>query len=217
MGDAGSSCGGGSGTSEVVFKAGLKYCGPPCALGDTTGVSLEGEVTLEPSIEGLEGTRLLLFLGMCNGGANGLSSGAATIAILPLDPFHSGLLPPNLLPSFNFRTRSLNDVWTLGAVCAVLYASSRFVTTGVNCPGCTDGGRPRSLGSPVRSSHRVPLVFLRAAAACSSLRARWPAVVACAWFRRFSRRAIGMLLSCFDDGLTACAGGAGGISLGRVL
>lgn len=148
MGDVGSSCGGGSGTSEVVFRAGLKYCGPPCAVGDTTGVSLEGEVTLEPPSEGLEGTRLLLFLGICKGGADGLSSGAATIAILPLDPFHSGLLPPNLLPSFSFRTRSLNDVWTLGAACAVLYASSRFVTTGVNCPGCTDGGRPRSLGSP---------------------------------------------------------------------
>lgn len=147
MGDVGSSCGGGSGTSEVLFRAALKYCGPPCAVGDTTGVSL-GEVTLDPPIDGLEGTRLLLFLGICKGGADRLSSGAGTIAIRPLDPFHSGLLPPDLLPSFNFRTRSLNDVWTLGVACAALYASSRFVTTGVNCPGCTDGGRPCSLGSP---------------------------------------------------------------------
>lgn len=143
MGDEGSSY-----SSEVVFRAGLKYCGPPCAVGDTTGVSLEGDVTLEPPSDGLEGTRLLLFLGICKGGADGSSSGAVTIAILPLDPFHSGLLPPDLFPSFNFRTRSLNDVCTLGADCAALYESSRFVTTGVNCPGCTDGGRPCSLGSP---------------------------------------------------------------------
>lgn len=138
-GEGGSSCGGGSGTSEVVFR---KYCGPPCAVGDTTGVSLEGDVTLEPASDGLEGTRLLLFLGICKGGADGLSSGAGTIAILPLDPFHSGLGPPDLFPSFSFLTRSLKEVCTLGADCAALYESSRFVTTGVNCPGCTDGGRP---------------------------------------------------------------------------
>lgn len=53
---------------EVEMGVPLKYCAALFVLGDTTGVSLAGVVTLEPPIEGIEGTRLLLFLGICKGG-----------------------------------------------------------------------------------------------------------------------------------------------------
>lgn len=56
------------GCLEVEMGVPLKYCARPYPLGDTTGVSLAGELTLELPIDGIEGTRLLLFLGICKGG-----------------------------------------------------------------------------------------------------------------------------------------------------